>query len=301
MTVNSKLEGIPHIFYFNFDARIDRKKYMEDQFKKWGISNFTRISTSKYNRKNIDDWSANMITGDKTETSFEPIAHSITHFDFFKEWLVSSDDPYIILMEDDYDLNLIEYWHFDWNYFMSRLPYDWDCIQLGFETFDNICFYLHPIRPNYSFGPCLIKRDYIQKLLRLHCAGDIYRFDFPISNYYWKPPLREGYKNVSGSSDYFMCQSGNTYSIPLIALNPYFTNWNSDYYEVDWIPEIEFKICYDTFYDWWKYDRDKFTLDEFFTYGKSNDILMERRIEFCDTKYFLEKVKECRTEFLKKL
>jgi hypothetical protein len=292
----SKLEGIPHIFYFNLDKKTDRKKYMEDQFEYWGIKNFTRLSASKYTGNNMDDWSANMVTGDKSDSRPEPWAHSMMHFDFFKEWLSTSSDPYLFLMEDDYDLSLIEYWHFDWNYLMSKLPYDWDCIQLGFESSNIISFYLHPISPEYSFGPCLMKREHVEKLLRFHSVGDIYRFDYSISNYFWKPPFREKYKNVSGSSDYLMCHTGKTYCIPLIALNPYFTNW---YHDTSWEPKAYFQMSYDCCHDWWKYDRDNFTLDEFFSYGKSNDILMQRRIEYCDAKYFVEKAIKSRNKFLK--
>jgi hypothetical protein len=58
-------------------------------------------------------------------------------------------------------------------------------------------------------------------------------------------------------------------------------------------------MSYDCCHDWWKYDRDNFTLDEFFSYGKSNDILMQRRIEYCDAKYFVEKAIKSRNKFLK--
>jgi hypothetical protein len=31
-------------------------------------------------------------------------------------------------MEDDTDLSLVKYWHFDWEYFMNNIPYDWDAV-----------------------------------------------------------------------------------------------------------------------------------------------------------------------------
>lgn len=293
MDLTNKLKGIPHIYYFNLDKKTDRKQYMESQFDKWGLEH-TRISADFYNINNISDWSVNKIVGDKSDTDIRLFAPAMMHFDFFKEWLEKSNEDYVIVMEDDYDLDIIEYWHFDWEYLMARLPYDWDCIQLGYESSDIISFYLHPVKQDYSFGPCLLNRDYIQKLLNLHCVGEKYKFDLPIANVLWRN--RRGYKNAAGSIDYFMCQSGNTYSIPLIAMNPYFDNW---YHEGTWIPKSYFQMCYDCYYDWWKYDRDRFTLDDFFTYGKPNDILMQRRIEYCDTKYFSEKSKRCRTVFLK--
>lgn len=296
MTLNNKLKGLPKIYYFNLDHKTDRRKYMETQFENWGIKNYTRVSSTKYLGSEVDKWAPIMISGDTSDTDIQVFAHSIIHFDIMKEWLRETDEDYILLMEDDYDLGIIEYWHFDWEYLMNKLPYDWDCIQLGYETTDVLSFYLHPIKPEYSFGPCLMRRSYVEKLLNLHCDGEKYRFDFWVANNHWNYNTRKEYKNAAGSSDYFMCQSGKTYSIPLIALNPYFTNW---YYNGDWIPKAHFQMCYDTYYDWWKYDRDRFTLDEFFTYGKPNDNLMQRIIQYCDDKYFAEKAKKCRHEFLK--
>ena len=46
--------------------------------------------------------------------------------------------------------------------------------------------------------------------------------------------------------------------------------------------------CYEAYHEWWSNDRDKFTLDEFFTYGKDNDILMQRDISRWDDKYFYD-------------
>jgi hypothetical protein len=291
--LENKLRGFPHVYYFNLDQKTDRKKYMETQFDRWGIE-YTRMSSNIYSIWNYDDWTTNKVTGDKSDTDQRLYAPAMMHFELFKRWLHDTDEEYILVMEDDYDLSLIEYWHFDWNYLMSKLPYDWDCIQLGFETSNVISFYLHPVKEDYSFGPCLFKREYVEKLLRLHSEGFKYRFDFNISNCHWRD--RRNYKNAAGSLEYFMCQSGRTYSIPLIALNPYFSFW---YYKDKWIPKSYFQMCYDSYYDWWQNDRDKFTLDDFFTYGKVNDKIMERNLEYCDTKYFEEKTKVCREKFLK--
>ena len=39
-----KLKGIPPIYYINLDDQPERAQYMEEQFKYWGIENYTRIS-----------------------------------------------------------------------------------------------------------------------------------------------------------------------------------------------------------------------------------------------------------------
>ena len=39
-----KLKGLPHIYWLNLDADVERRKYMEDQFAYWEVENHTRIS-----------------------------------------------------------------------------------------------------------------------------------------------------------------------------------------------------------------------------------------------------------------
>ena len=39
-----KLKNIGPIYYINIDDQLDRREYMENQFKYWGVENYTRIS-----------------------------------------------------------------------------------------------------------------------------------------------------------------------------------------------------------------------------------------------------------------
>lgn len=39
-----KLEGLPHVYWLNLDADVNRRQYMEGQFDYWQIKNHTRIS-----------------------------------------------------------------------------------------------------------------------------------------------------------------------------------------------------------------------------------------------------------------
>ena len=102
MTIENKLKNIPHLYYVNLDERTDRKQYMETQFKKWGIENFTRISASKFLVSEKENWK-HLVIGDTTNSFSYAVAHAITHFDFLKDWLNETTDEYLILMEDDYD------------------------------------------------------------------------------------------------------------------------------------------------------------------------------------------------------
>ena len=270
MNLNDKLRDLPRIYYFNLDNRVDRKEYMESQFDYWKISNYDRVSGTKYLASQKEQW-INLILGDIYFFGMMPqvTANAMTHIEFLNTWLKTTSDPYLILMEDDYDLNLIEYWHFDWEYLMNNIPYDWDCIQLGYESNKQIKFYLSPKESiGTYFGACMLTRKYVEKIVYLHYNDGIFLFNKKNNHYQF---LVEG----NGISvDYFICGNGKTYCLPLITMN---TNLLS--YEDSIVSKgncSHHQQCKDIYYNWWINDRYKFTLDDFFTYGKPYDYLMEK-------------------------
>jgi hypothetical protein len=40
---------------------------------------------------------------------------------------------------------------------------------------------------------------------------------------------------------------------------------------LDKIPKKHHFLCKDIYYDWWQNERDKYSLEDFFSYGKQND------------------------------
>ena len=55
------------------------------------------------------------------------------HLKAMKTWLENSDESeeYLIVMEDDCDMEVIAHWGFTWKEFTRKLPYHWDVIQLA--------------------------------------------------------------------------------------------------------------------------------------------------------------------------
>lgn len=258
--MSDKLKGIPSIYYLNLDSESDRRRYMEKQFEKWNLTNVTRFSGSNYLVDNYDDWKDILHFPQMIKERYHRLMASITlsTLEIIRHWLETTDEKHLILFEDDYDLNLIDYWHFDWEYLMNSLPYDWDCIQLGYESWDKIKFYLHPKDETGAYGPILINRHFAQKLINLHYVKDKYMLIRKYGTY----PFNSGYRVVS--LDGFIPFLGKTYQLPLITQNPY----------LDKVPKKHHFICRDLYYWWWKNKRDEFTLDEFFSYGKQNDYAM---------------------------
>jgi hypothetical protein len=270
MDLNDKLKGIPHIYYFNLDNRTDRRDYMESQFKKWKIKNYSRITSSKYLASKLKEWE-HLVIGDIYYWKKLPAvtANAMCHIELLKWWLENTNEPYMIMMEDDYDLNLIEYWHFDWEYLMNNIPYDWDCIQLGYESCNKIQFFLSPKQSQGTyFGPCLINRRYANKLVELHYQNGLFLFDKKVNDY---QILREG---GGVSVDYFICGNGRTYCIPLITCNNDFGSYEENIKR----NLFNFIRSRELYYFWWQNERDKFTLEDFFTYGKPYDHLMTLKI-----------------------
>ena len=251
MDLNNKLKGLPHIYYFNLDNRVDRKEYMENQFERWNIKNYTRVSQTKYLASELKKWIRlvdNFKDLKKMRPPLDGLANTITHIDFLSFWLKTTNDENLILMEDDYDLSLIEYWHFDWEYLMNNIPYDWDCIQLGYESDTEINFFLSP-KPSFGtyFGPCLLNRRYVEKFVNLFYDQQNNLFTVFKNNQFF---------NLDNS----MCENGKCYCLPLITTN---NDLKSGENGVERIYECAVR-CRKLYYFWWKTQRDKVTLEEFF-------------------------------------
>ena len=87
---------------------------MEDQFHKWGIFNYKRFWSDGIIPNNYDVWSKYVYKPELLrEVDYLKTCISISTLEMIRHWVENTDENYLILMEDDYDLNLIEYWHFD--------------------------------------------------------------------------------------------------------------------------------------------------------------------------------------------
>ena len=262
MDLENKLDGFPHVYYFNMDDEVERREYMENQFHYYGID-YTRISSNRFDAKKIHEWKDRVfdiptIINDTGGMGPRVLANFVSHIVFLKEWYESSDEEYIILMEDDYDLSLIDYWHFDWEYLMSKLPFDWDTVQLGYEHFERVEFFLsHKDYRSFNFGPTLINRSHVKKVL------DLYLQDSKLISRGF-PCYGIGIQQVS--VDFSINHIGKNYTIPLITTNTDFFQPSNSWHVYKRHHTNRYIYHY-----WWKNKRDQFTLDDFFTMHKRND------------------------------
>jgi len=261
----NKLKGIPHVYYFNMDSQTIRRNYMESQFNHYGI-NYTRVSGDRFSASNYKEW-IDIFKDTDYILKHNPIrvlANFASHIMFLYDWYHTTNDDMMLLMEDDYDLSLIDYWHFDWEYLMSRLPYDWDTLQLGYEHYEKITFFLN-IKDYKSlcFGPTLINRSHVNKILNL------FLFDGKIVTH----EHACNYTNPIAfmSVDSIINNVGKNYTLPLITTNVDLFNHDEHNSYVDYNRQKTNRYIY---HYWWATQRDRFTLDDFFTMYKLNDSQM---------------------------
>lgn len=283
MKITDKLKGIPKVYYCNLDSRTDKQKYMESQLDFWEID-YERISSSKYTPKNYDEWKDLVILNPKWDyfkddfpADYGEVRYprfmaeacfAMTQLETVKNWLENTNEKYMILMEDDHDLDMIEYWHFDWEYLMNNIPYDWDVIQMEVSNRVAIPFFLHPTIDKGGTGPLLINREYAQKIVRIHYTSDgKINLHQRISSHTWtrKSP------DPSLTADYIISKNGKGYSIPLIYLNPDFGSYDINLMRShrDFFQHIK-----ELYHRWWKLLKDEYTLKEFFKYGKPRDLVI---------------------------
>ena len=196
-----KLKGIGPIYYLNLDGQPERREFMEDQFKYWEIENYERITA--YDGR--DDDLSGILKGRYPERmSPGEIGCVTSHLKAIRHWLDTSDSPYAVFMEDDCSLDLVRFWPFTWRDFYSRLPYDWDCVQISIICTGDIHVRLHKRFVNdFSTACYIMNRRYAEKLMHFHVKGpDKYKLDNGV-----KPrPV----------ADDLLYNAGNTYAIPLL-------------------------------------------------------------------------------------
>tara|TARA_Y100001980_G_C14460482_1_gene242516 strand:+ start:83 stop:859 length:777 start_codon:yes stop_codon:yes gene_type:complete len=194
-----KLKGLPPIRYINLDGQPERVQYMENQFSYWGIDNFKRISA--YDGR--DDDLSDLLKGKYPDNMTSGEVGCVTsHLKLLKQWLEETDEPILLVMEDDCDISTVAHWPFSWRDFQSQLPYDFDVVQLAIINPSSVTIQLHRRFVNdFSTACYLITRHHAQKLVNLHCRDNYYKLD-------------QGVKPRAVADD-LIYNSGNTFAIPL--------------------------------------------------------------------------------------
>lgn len=287
-----KLEGIPKIYYLNYDEREDRKEFIENQFKEYNIDNFERVTKSRYSPVNYECWRDEILDIEKIEIFHTPIdlSTTINHLQTIIDWYDNEEDDYCIIMEDVIDFSVCKYWAFDWKYLMSNIPYNWDCIELFTVGPQYIPMHLKPKDGMIRSISCyMITRHFAKKVKEQHYIGEKFKLlvdtkDFTIPEY------------DNGNLNYFLYELGLTYSLPVFKVNEQLVK-NIDYYDdnssemkdEDKLKLVIQKLSSDAIDYWWSSKSKNFSISEFFSYNKKYDWRMEVEIDIKKQEVFKDR------------
>ncbi len=253
-SITDKLYGIPHIRYLNLDERVDKKNYIEQQFKKYNITNYIRISANKYHSKNYSEWKENILV-EKPQNEISRISTLVNQFQSIIDWYDENISETCLIIEDDLNFYTVKFWSFDWSYLISNIPRNWDCVQ-----FHIIGEHFIPMgltkrtRNNHSAACYLINRCFASKLKKLYYIDSKFKFHndygyektWPIYHYQ--------------SADFVPYEIGVTYSFPIFITNSTFLS-NSYHNSINYMAK---KSDYVTL-NWWKTQSSKFSLSDLFS------------------------------------
>jgi hypothetical protein len=241
-TVNN-LEDFPSAYCVSLEESIDRRTYLNNQFKKYNIEPKFLISKrySESDDKIIGKYVNSLNDGTK--------GCCASHLKMIKEWYNNTDEEYAFFCEDDLSLETVDYWDFNWQQFIERLPDDIDCIQLltirnEYDTFE--------LRPRYwdDWGATayILTREGAKKIIDTYIKGDTYVLEIPNQEIM---PLIE---NIIFSSVI------NTHTIPLfvenISFKSTFEHQDNDVKEGH---KNNHKISHDLILNMWKSKKQVFS------------------------------------------
>lgn len=284
MDLENKLKGLPMIYYVNLDHRTDRKEWMETQFSDWGITNYHRVCASKYDVSKYDEWK-DIVVEEGILECISLMSTAVNNIETIVNWYDAHPSETCIMMEDDLSLGTIKYWNFDWTYFENNLPENWECVQLYFcstyhEDGLSVPMFLHKRHDAGSAAAYLINRSYAKKVKDLMYRDGKYKLTFNDNSFHKR------YSKTNIIQDANLFDIGITYSIPLFNLNINLGGDNQQNGNKMFPMDI---ICSRLIGDWWKNHHHKFSLEDFFTYGKPNDHKMTLKVKMEYITKFLEK------------
>jgi hypothetical protein len=248
-----KLNGFPTIYYNNLDDDVDKKEYMESQFEYWGITNYHR--TSGYDGRK-SDLSEILVGKYPEQMTSRDVGSATSHMKSIKTWLENSEETekFLVVMEDDCDLSTVKYWTFVWKDFTSKLPPDWDIIQLA--VINPVALHIKIHRTyvcDYSSACYMITRHYAKKLVSIYCRDDKYKLDYSSI----KPRC---------CSEHMKYQGGKSLTVPLFMYNE---DYPSSIHSVEHIQQFHMS-SHDSLWNFWKTQAGDIDWDDIFTFDPMN-------------------------------
>ncbi|NDB29416.1 hypothetical protein EB155_04585 [archaeon] len=275
-TISSKLDGIPKIIYLNDNQHLDKKMYMENQFKSWGIKDYKRHE-KKYKEETYNEWK-DLVLDDNLVQSPSELALTLNTINSVIEWYDSNESEICIFMEDNIKFDAVNNWLFDWNLLMKNLPYNWDCIQFFSSAERKIKMHLHPWESDSGSCHCyMISRYFAKRLKHYHYK------DGKFLLHYHTPDKSIPDFEYGGLHNFFY-NLGITYTLPIFSLNEEFIG-------SDTVNDLVDKLSSEAIDYWWSIRSKSYSSFEFFHYNKNDEWRMEVMFDISTKKPYVFKDK----------
>jgi len=275
-TISSKLDGIPKIIYLNDNQHLDKKMYMENQFKSWGIKDYKRHE-KKYKEETYNEWK-DLVLDDNLVQSPSELALTLNTINSVIEWYDSNESEICIFMEDNIKFDAVNNWLFDWNLLMKNLPYNWDCIQFFSSAERRIKMHLHPWESDSGSCHCyMISRYFAKRLKHYHYK------DGKFLLHYHTPDKSIPDFEYGGLHNFFY-NLGITYTLPIFSLNEEFIG-------SDTVNDLVDKLSSEAIDYWWSIRSKSYSSFEFFHYNKNDEWRMEVMFDISTKKPYVFKDK----------
>lgn len=201
-----KLDNFGPVYLISLKDHKHRLTNAKKEFNKYGVTDYTVVEAVDGRKSDLSE----IVEGKYPKLKPTEIGCLASHIKALNHWLTTSDSEYAIIMEDDFSFDTVEYWSWDWNYVVSKMPKSAEIVQLVMIKHEPVKFNLHKKMPfdankkmQYSWSTAcyFIKRSYAESLVKEHMVNNKYKFD----NY--------GFRNQA--ADVILYNLGNAYSMPL--------------------------------------------------------------------------------------
>jgi hypothetical protein len=228
MDYATKLKNFPSVNYISLHKDAHRREYMNSQFSKYGINGVAYLNDYYNDIRDsvtvIPNYCEQWLGGPNQPGAYQ-LGVTLSHLMMIRKWVDNTNEPYAIFTEDDISFKSIEYWNFTWDDFMTRLPFNWQCVQLirmenpfGYDTFDRMRL---DLRDSLAFSArwwgasWMMTREYATQLIEQHNPEpgvfNLYHHDvMPISEnilFYHRGPkvynfplVYENYRDIKSSN-----------------------------------------------------------------------------------------------------
>ena len=174
MSYADKLKGFPSVYTINLEESVDRREYMINQFIKYGIK-YNIFTTPRYVTFK-DDISVDVDTPTKTTLPNLHIGATISFVSIMNDWYNNTDEEYAIFCEDDVSFESIEHWNFTWEEFYSKIPKQWECLQLIRMSSDIRPSTIDELQLDFRWGrwwgsSFMFRRSHVKRLLDILYVG----------------------------------------------------------------------------------------------------------------------------------